>query len=75
MSGNGWSTLAQDLVSLLRLDVPPVAITFTEHRPDGIDAFDAPMSQAAEVVDRLRATVAADSTVATYAAEDRRRFV
>lgn len=44
MAANGWSELASELVSLLRLDVPPIGITFSDDRPDGVDTFDEPMS-------------------------------
>jgi hypothetical protein len=34
-----------------------------------------PAAKLGDVVEKLRATVGADSAVATYAAEDKRRFV
>ena len=45
MSTNGWSSLASELVSLLRLDAPPIGITFSDERPGDVDAFDEPMSE------------------------------
>jgi uncharacterized protein (DUF169 family) len=45
MAANGWSQLAAELVSLLRLDAPPIGITFSEQRPDGVATFDEPMSE------------------------------
>ena len=44
-SSDGWSALASELVSLLRLDVAPIGITFSADRPAGIEAFDEPMSE------------------------------
>jgi uncharacterized protein (DUF169 family) len=40
---NGWNTLASELTSLLRLEAPPIGITFSYDKPDGVDAFDDPM--------------------------------
>lgn len=45
MSGNGWRYLAIDLVRLLELDAPPIAIAFSDERPEGVPAFDAPMPE------------------------------
>ncbi len=45
----------------------------TAMRPDEMTCA-IPASRLEEVVDKLRTTVAADSTVATYAGEDKRRF-
>ncbi len=45
MTSNGWRQLASELVSLLRLDAPPIAITFSAELPDGVAAFDEPMSE------------------------------
>ncbi len=45
MSDNGWRHLAIDLVRLLELDAPPVAIAFTDQAPEGVPAFDAPMPE------------------------------
>ena len=44
MTTNGWSELASELVSLLRLDAPPIGISFSSEPPAGVDAFDEPMS-------------------------------
>jgi uncharacterized protein (DUF169 family) len=43
-----WSALARGLVDALHLATPPVAITFTDQPPGGVQAFDAPMSPPAE---------------------------
>ncbi len=40
-----WKDLSDELSDLLRLDAPPVAITFSEDAPAGVDAYDAPMSE------------------------------
>lgn len=37
-----WQTLSQDLAKLLRLDAPPIGITFSDEDP-GVERFDAPM--------------------------------
>jgi len=39
----GWSHLANELRDALVLATPPIAITFHDDAPAGIDAFDAPM--------------------------------
>lgn len=39
-----WSALADRLAGTLHLAVPPITITFTDDVPDGVDAFDEPMS-------------------------------
>ena len=39
-----WSSLAADLTAALHPTAPPIAITFTASRPDGVDAFDKPMA-------------------------------
>jgi uncharacterized protein (DUF169 family) len=41
----GWGALATELTSLLRLDAPPIGITFSDERPAGVDAFDDPMPE------------------------------
>ena len=41
-----WETASTTLVELLRLDAPPIAITFTDSSP--LPAFDAPMSEPTE---------------------------
>jgi uncharacterized protein (DUF169 family) len=38
-----WSQLSSDLTAALNLGTPPIAITFGEEAPAGVDAFDAPM--------------------------------
>jgi uncharacterized protein (DUF169 family) len=38
-----WSDLARELQSLLRLDAPPIAITFSSEQPDGVPLFDDPV--------------------------------
>ena len=41
-----WSRVAEELSDLLRLDTPPIGITFSAQRPDGVDLFDEPMAEA-----------------------------
>jgi uncharacterized protein (DUF169 family) len=41
-NGSSWSALSSELASLLRLDAPPIGITFSDARPDGVDTFDDP---------------------------------
>jgi uncharacterized protein (DUF169 family) len=43
-----WSALAASLTDSLRLGAPPIAITFTDAPPEGVDSFDAPMSAPAD---------------------------
>jgi uncharacterized protein (DUF169 family) len=38
-----WSASAQRLTEALDLAAPPIAITFSEHAPDGVKPFDEPM--------------------------------
>jgi uncharacterized protein (DUF169 family) len=38
-----WATLATDLTEALGLAAPPIAITFADAAPAGVDAFDDPM--------------------------------
>jgi uncharacterized protein (DUF169 family) len=38
-----WNELAADLTAALHPTAPPIAITFTASRPDGVPAFDEPM--------------------------------
>jgi uncharacterized protein (DUF169 family) len=38
-----WPGISAGLVEVLGLDAPPIAITFTAGRPDGVATFDAPM--------------------------------
>lgn len=40
-----WTDLAASLTDSLKLGVPPIAITFADAPPDGVDRFDAPMSE------------------------------
>ena len=40
---NDWSQLAHELSDTLNLTSPPVAITFADDAPAGVDPFDAPM--------------------------------
>lgn len=43
MSTNGWKGLSEELSSLLRLEAPPIGITFSDEAPEGVAKFDAPM--------------------------------
>lgn len=38
-----WAQLSHQLIEALRLSAPPIAITFSESPPDGVEAFDTPM--------------------------------
>jgi uncharacterized protein (DUF169 family) len=38
-----WNQLAGELTKLLRLDAPPIGITFSKDRPGGVGDFDEPM--------------------------------
>ena len=40
-----WPQLAAELSDVLALEAPPVAITFSEAPPAGVEAFDAPMPE------------------------------
>lgn len=40
-----WSNLATGLADALALNAPPIAITFSDARPDGVGSFDAPMPE------------------------------
>jgi uncharacterized protein (DUF169 family) len=40
-----WNALAATLTDSLHLNAPPIAITFADVPPDGVPAFDAPMSE------------------------------
>jgi uncharacterized protein (DUF169 family) len=42
MTASNWTALGKELEEILRLRTPPVAITFSEQRPDGVTAFDDP---------------------------------
>ena len=71
-----WSDAASALTAALQLDVPPIAITFSESAPQGVAPFDAPMPEPTpdgrtgrvpagcvfwtKAVDRTFTTVAAD---------------
>lgn len=44
MTTADWKALAEDLQGTLQLATPPVAITFSDQRPDGVSAFDDPMA-------------------------------
>jgi uncharacterized protein (DUF169 family) len=46
MTSTDWSTLAGRLTHTLELAAPPIAITFSDAPPEGVDAFDAPMPPA-----------------------------
>jgi uncharacterized protein (DUF169 family) len=46
MSENGWKSLGEELSSLLRLEAPPIGITFSDDRPEGVEDFDEPMPEA-----------------------------
>jgi uncharacterized protein (DUF169 family) len=52
-----YGTVASELNSLLNLDVPPLAITFSDEAPANVPTFDEPMSEPAE--DGRRGRVAA----------------
>jgi uncharacterized protein (DUF169 family) len=43
-----YGAVASELESLLDLDVPPLAITFSDEAPGGVPTFDEPMSEPAE---------------------------
>lgn len=43
-----YGAVASELESLLDLDVPPLAITFSDEAPAGVPTFDEPMSEPAE---------------------------
>ena len=47
MPGQDWGALANDLASALGTDVPPIAITFSDARPEGVEAFDEPLAEPA----------------------------
>ena len=46
MPMSNWVALGKELEELLRLRTPPVPITFSEQRPDGVAAFDDPVPAA-----------------------------
>lgn len=41
----GWKELASALQGTLHLSSPPIAISFGDERPEGVDRFDAPLSE------------------------------
>lgn len=43
MTTTSWNSLASELDSLLKLQSPPLAITFSNEAPQAVAAFDAPM--------------------------------
>jgi hypothetical protein len=43
MTMSNWIALGKELEEILRLRTPPVPITFSEQRPDGVAAFDDPV--------------------------------
>jgi uncharacterized protein (DUF169 family) len=43
---SNWIALGKELEAILRLRTPPVAITFSEQRPDGVAAVDHPVPAA-----------------------------
>ena len=45
MPAQDWGALAQSLSSALGTDVPPIAITFTDARPEGVAAFEEPLPE------------------------------
>jgi uncharacterized protein (DUF169 family) len=46
MTTTDWPKLSSDLTESLGLGAPPIAITFGDALPDGVDAFDEPMPAA-----------------------------
>lgn len=45
MANQDWKTLAAELDSLLKLQSPPLAITFSQSSPEGVSRFDGPMPE------------------------------
>lgn len=45
MTDQDWKTMASELDSLLKLQSPALAITFSNESPEGVDRFDAPMPE------------------------------
>lgn len=43
MSESDWATVADELGDVLHLHAPPIAITWTDEVPGGVERFDAPM--------------------------------
>jgi uncharacterized protein (DUF169 family) len=48
MASADWPGMARQLTEALALSAPPIAITFTAERPDGVEAFDDPMPDATD---------------------------
>jgi uncharacterized protein (DUF169 family) len=67
MSKQTWPELANALVDELHLATPPLAITFTDAPPEGVDAFDAAMPDA--LPDGRTGRVAAGCVFWMHAAE------
>jgi uncharacterized protein (DUF169 family) len=44
LDDHDWQQLATDLVAMLRLDVPPVALSFVDQPPDDVRGYPAPMT-------------------------------
>jgi uncharacterized protein (DUF169 family) len=72
--GTDWRGLGQELTGALHLATPPIGITFSAQRPQGVASFDAPMSEPAEDGRRGRVAAgcvfwarAADATFSTVA--------
>lgn len=63
----GWAAIAERLAGCLHLAVPPIAITFSAERPEGVDAFDEPLSEPAP--DGRRGRVPAGCVFWMHAAE------
>lgn len=40
-----WNEVSAELSRLLRLDAPPIGITFSAEAPEGVEAYDAPMPE------------------------------
>jgi uncharacterized protein (DUF169 family) len=45
MASQDWKTLAAELDSLLKLQSPPLAITFSQTSPEGVSRFEGPMPE------------------------------
>jgi len=48
MSNKDWKSLAVELDSLLKLQSPPLAISFSQSAPEGVSRFDGPMPEPME---------------------------
>ena len=62
-----WDQLATDLTTALNLDTPPIAITFSDEAPAGVDPFDAPMP--APTADGRTGRVPAGCVFSTHAVD------